>query len=665
MYTKNGTGMSFKKRLILNISYKIPQLPGDIDNDHDITVKRLKKLVPLKKSSHALEAFFLDIDFIRNNVNTLKRMNLFPSSILLWNPEGSLEDIDETFDKELICQEVYTLDNEKYFLTTVRNMYRSLYLERELKKKEEALQEKEKQNRELLKVGVALSAERDNDKLLNLILKKSRDILWADAGSLYQIVNDPDTGKKALLFKIAQNDSNPTDFSEFIMPLNKKSIAGYVASTAKALKISDVYEIDPKAEYSFNKSFDKSSGYRTKSVLTVPMKDHKNEIIGVVQLLNKKRKKSAVIKGEEDADKYVIPFTNRCESLVFSLASQAAVSLENNLLYHEIEALFEGFVMASVTAIEQRDPTTSGHSYRVAAYTVSLAKAVEREQTGLYREVSFSREQIKEIRYAGLLHDFGKVGVREHVLVKAKKLYPDQLKMIRMKAAFIRRTIELEIMRKKFELLMKEGEKGYSEEALYLEKEEKKRIEEIVYYLGTIETANEPTVLSQDASSLLDEIVKKYFIDIDGQKQPFLAEDEYTKLKIKKGSLDKEERTEIESHVTHTYNFLKTIPWTREMRNIPLIAYGHHEKLNGEGYPRRIGAKEIPIQTRMMTISDIYDALTARDRPYKKAVPVSKALDILSYEVADNHIDSELVKIFLDAKIYREKDNLVDKRKNQ
>ncbi|NOY08589.1 MAG: GAF domain-containing protein [Spirochaetes bacterium] len=657
--------MSFKKRLILNISYKIPQLPVDIDNNHDITVKRLRKLVPLKKSSHALEAFFLDIDFIKNNVDTLKRMNLFPSSILLWNPEGSLEDIDETFDKELICQEVYALDNEKYFLTTVRNMYRSLYLERELKKKEEALQEKEKQNRELLKVGVALSAERDNDKLLNLILKKSRDILWADAGSLYQIVNDPDTGKKALLFKIAQNDSNPTDFSEFIMPLNKKSIAGYVASTAKALKISDVYEIGPEAEYSFNKSFDKSSGYRTKSVLTVPMKDHKNEIIGVVQLINKKRKKSAVIKGGEDADKYVVPFTNRCESLVFSLASQAAVSLENNLLYHEIEALFEGFVTASVTAIEQRDPTTSGHSYRVAAYTVSLAKAVEREQTGLYRDVSFSHEQIKEIRYAGLLHDFGKVGVREHVLVKAKKLYPDQLRMIRMRAAFIRRTIELEIMRKKFELLMKKGEKGYSEEASYLEKEEKKRIEEIVFYLGTIETANEPTVLSQDASSLLDEIVKKYFIDIDGQKQPFLAEDEYTKLKIKKGSLDKEERTEIESHVTHTYNFLKTIPWTREMRNIPLIAYGHHERLNGEGYPRRVGAKEIPIQTRMMTISDIYDALTARDRPYKKAVPVSKALDILSYEVADNHIDSELVKIFLDAKIYREKDNLVDKRKNQ
>ncbi len=374
--------MSFKKRLILNISNKIPRLPGDIDNHRDITVKKLEKLVPLKKSSHALEAFFLDIGFIRDNVDMLKRMNLFPSSILLWNPEGSLEDIDEAFDKELICQEVYTLDNEKYFLTTVRNMYRSLYLERELKKKEEALQEKEKQNKELLKVGVALSAERDNDKLLNLILKKSRDILWADAGSLYQIVTDPDTGKKALLFKIAQNDSNPTDFSEFIMPLNKKSIAGYVASTAKALKISDVYEIDPKAEYSFNKSFDKSSGYRTKSVLTVPMKDHKNEIIGVVQLINKKRKKSAVINGGEDADKYVVPFTNRCESLVFSLASQAAVSLENNLLYHEIEALFEGFVTASVTAIEQRDPTTSGHSYRVAAYTVSLAKAVEREQTG-------------------------------------------------------------------------------------------------------------------------------------------------------------------------------------------------------------------------------------------------------------------------------------------
>ena len=657
--------MPVKKNFVLNVSKKIPRIPVQINGNNSVVVKRIDKMHPPKKGSHTLEAFFLDVDFIKKNIEIFTSMDLLPASILLWNPEGKWEKVSDTFNKDLICQEVYSLDNEKYFLTTIRNMYRSLFLEYELKRKEAALQDKEVQNKELLKVGVALSAERDNDKLLNLILRKSREILWADAGSLYQIVKDPKTGKKALLFKIAQNDSNPTDFSEFIMPLNKRSIAGYVASTGKPLKIPDVYEIDPKAQYSFNKSFDQSSGYRTKSVLTVPMKNHKNEIIGVVQLINKKRKKNAVIKCEEDAEKYVVPFTSRCESLTYSLASQAAVSLENNMLYQEIETLFEGFVTASVTAIEQRDPTTSGHSYRVAAYTVSLAKAVERTDTGLYKAVRFTREQIKEIRYAGLLHDFGKVGVREHVLVKAKKLYPEQIEMIKMRAAFIRRSIEFEIMKKKFELLMERGKQNYYKEAPELEKEEKERIGEIVNCLSAIETANEPTVLNKDTTSILDRIVSKYYLDIDGKEKPFITEDEYFKLKIKKGSLDEEERKEIESHVTHTYNFLKTIPWTREMKNIPMIAYGHHEKLNGDGYPRHITAKEIPIQTRMMTISDIYDALTARDRPYKRAVPINKALDILQYEVEDNHIDSELLKIFLDAKIYEEKKKLVEDNKTK
>ncbi len=650
--------MGKNKRIILNVSGNIPDLPQELVEEGGVTIKKIEKLKPFKKASGELEAFFLDVDFINKNAETINSMGLLPASILVWNPEGEWKEFTDKIDTEVVCQEVFSIENKNYFLATVRNMFRTLFLEKELRRKEKILQEKENQNKELLSIGLALSAERDNEKLLQLILQKSREIINADAGSIYQIINKEDSEEKVLLFKIAQNDSNPTDYTEFTMPINKKSIAGYVASTGLALNIPDVYEIDESEEYSFNKSYDKATGYRTKSVLTVPMKDHKEEIIWVIQLINKKKRKT-LLKKREDFEKYVIPFTKRCESIVYSLASQAAVSLENNLLYQEIETLFEGFVMASVKAIEQRDPSTSGHSYRVASYTVALAKAVERTDSGAYRNVVFTPEQIKEIRYAGLLHDFGKVGVREHVLVKAKKLYPHQLEIINMRFAYVQKAIELYFMQKRFELLKSEGEAGYKRRASEIDEEEKQSIRELKNFLDVIQEANEPTLLSGRVSSVIDKIAEYVYTDIGGNIKPLLTEDEKVKLKIKRGSLDDEERKEIESHVTHTYLFLKTIPWTREMKNVPEIAYCHHEKLNGEGYPRGIKGDEIPIQARMMTIADIFDALTARDRPYKRAVPTEKALNILTYEIESNHVDPDLVKIFIEAKVFEEQDRLL------
>ncbi len=647
-----------EKKIVLNISPGIPDLPAELIGEHGITINKIERLNSLKRGSGQLEGFFLDVDFISKNAEKINQLGLLPSSILVWNPEGEWKDITDKIDSEIVCQEVFSLANTNYFLATLRNMFRTLFLEKELQRKEKVLQEKENQNKELLNIGLALSAERDNEKLLQLILRKSREIINADAGSIYQIIKKPDSEEKVLLFKIAQNDSNPTDYTEFTMPINKKSIAGYVATTGTALNIPDVYEIGEGEEYSFNKSYDKATGYRTKSVLTIPMKDHKGEIIGVIQLINKKKKRM-LLKTEKDFERYVVPFTKRCESIVSSLASQAAVSLENNLLYQEIETLFEGFVMASVKAIEQRDPSTSGHSYRVASYTVALARAVERVDWGRYRDIVFTPEQIKEIRYAGLLHDFGKVGVRERVLVKAKKLYPHQLDIINMRFAYVRKAIELHFMKKRFTLLKNEGEKAYRERVREIDEEEIQSIKDLTRFLDIIKEANEPTVLDSGVSSMIDEIAGYVYTDIDGDLKPLLTEDERVKLKIKRGSLDDEERKEIESHVTHTYLFLRTIPWTREMKNVPEIAYCHHEKLNGEGYPRGIRGEEIPIQARMMTIADIYDALTARDRPYKRAVATERALDILNYEIESNHVDPDLVRVFIEAKIYREQEKLL------
>jgi len=305
-----------------------------------------------------------------------------------------------------------------------------------------------------------------------------------------------------------------------------------------------------------------------------------------------------------------------------------------------------------VTAIEQRDPTTFGHSGRVATMTVGLAEVVDRAADGPFRAVRFTREQIKEIRYAGLLHDFGKVGVREQVLVKAKKLYPPDLALIRSRYAFVKRTAEMEYHRERADFLAENGRKGYEEFLGSLDAAHRKELEDLERFLKTVLQADEPTVLPEGSFEELLGLREKHFTDVDGRAQPYLTDDEVRFLTIRKGSLDEAERLEIESHVTHTYRFLLQIPWTKELSQIPIIAYGHHEKLDGRGYPRKVKAAEIPVQTRMMTISDIFDALTASDRPYKRAVPLQRALDIMHEEVKGGMLDGELFELFVDGKVF-------------
>jgi HD-GYP domain-containing protein (c-di-GMP phosphodiesterase class II) len=639
------------RKLVLKVSVKVPDLPKPVLKEPGLSVKRITEF-PGASSGDSLTGYILDRAFIAANASAIRKARLCPGSIVVWGA-GKLP--EKLVAENLLYDEISSFKKPEQLLRMLRNLYRRQLLEKEIERRTELLKAKESENAELLQVGIALSAERDNDKLLSYILRQVRQIARADAGTLYLLERDEATGEQKMRFKIAQNDSNPTEYSEFVMPLSKKSISGYVASTGKVLNIEDAYKIPKNREYGFSKSYDADTKYRSKSMLTVPMMDHKGQILGVIQLINRKRSFAQRIPKPEDAEKIVIPFSRDIEPLVLSLASQAAVSLENNLLYQEIETLFEGFVKASVQAIESRDPTTSGHSNRVAVYTVGLAQAVERGGSGPYKNVHFTPEHLKEIRYASLLHDFGKVGVREHVLVKAKKLYPNQLDMVKMRFAYIQKAMMFSILKERFDSLCNSGLDGYLKVKAEYDKREESYMAEMDGFLNTITAANEPSVLAEDPSRILDEIHGKTFLEKGGQPMPFLTEDEYIKLKIPRGSLDEQERKEIESHVTHTFLFLRTIPWTREMRNIPAIAYGHHEKLDGDGYPRRIPGKEIAVQTRMMTISDIYDALTASDRPYKRAVPPLKALDILQAEVKDEKLDPELVKIFIESKVWEKK----------
>ncbi len=504
---------------------------------------------------------------------------------------------------------------------------------------------------ELTRIGVALGTERDLNTLLDLILTQALRVTSSDAGSLY-LVETTDREPR-LRFQRTQTYSKPeVPFVEFTMPVDRTSLAGYAAITGEPLVIDDAYFLPPDVEYTINRSFDERYGYRTKSMLVIPMKDHKEQVIGVLQLINRKRNWEAVLATPADVEQQVVPYSKRTVELVTALAGQAAVAIENGRLYKDIEQLFEGFVQAAVHAIEQRDPTTFGHSGRVANMTVSLAAVVDRAREGPYRGVSFTREQIREIRYAGLLHDFGKVGVREEVLVKAKKLYPLQLELIWRRHDFVRRTAEREFWRKRAEFLERHGRTGYEEFLRAVEAEHTRELAELDHFMEVVIHANEPSVLPAKRSEEFLALTQRTYQDLTGEPRPFLTDNEIRYLTISKGSLDEEERLEIQSHVTHTYRFLQQIPWTRELQEIPRIAYGHHEKLDGAGYPRGVTGDEIPVQTRMMTISDIYDALTAADRPYKPAVAPARALDIMSDEVRAGQLDRELFRLFVEGKVF-------------
>jgi HD-GYP domain-containing protein (c-di-GMP phosphodiesterase class II) len=561
-------------------------------------------------------------------------------------------DLPAEMPSELLSGFVRQPVGPRQLLVAVRAGYREAAARMETARARSEAANRSREIGELTRIGVALGTERDLKTLLELILTQARRITTSDAGSLY-LVETGDQGQKRLRFRITQTYSKPdAPFVEFTIPVDRSSLAGYTAVTGEPLVIDDAYFLPPDVEYSINRSFDERHGYRTKSMLVLPMKDHKEEVIGVLQLINRKRHPEAVLAAPADVEHQVVPYSRRTVELVTALAGQAAVAIENSRLYEEIERLFEGFVKAAVHAIEQRDPTTFGHSGRVANMTVGLASVVDRADDGAYRAVTFTREQIKEIRYAGLLHDFGKVGVREQVLVKAKKLYPLQLDLIRQRHHFVKRTAEREFWRKRAEFLESHDRKDYAPFLRALEEEHARDMAALDGFLDAVLSANEPTVLPAGRFEALLQVARRTYEDPTGRPHPYLTEEEMRYLTISKGSLDETERLEIESHVTHTYRFLQQIPWTRELQDIPMIAYGHHEKLDGKGYPRRVTGEAIPIQTRMMTISDIYDALSAADRPYKAAVAPARALDIMADEVRAGQLDQELFRLFVEAKVF-------------
>ena len=495
--------------------------------------------------------------------------------------------------------------------------------------------------RSLVDVGIALSAERDHERLLETILSSARALTAADAGSLY-LVEEEETPPVLRIVR-AQNDSVQFDFVERTLPLDRASIAGFVAETGQPLNLTDVGALPAEAPYRFDGGFDRQHGYRSRSMLAVPLTTPQGKTIGVLQLLNRVRRSipegsvTAFLKIE------VVPFDESNEEVAKALAAQAAVAVENRRLSESIRRLFEGFVQASVTAIEQRDPTTSGHSERVALLACGLAERVDAATTGPYADVRIGREELRELRYAAVLHDFGKVGVREQILVKARKLPPGL-------AALIRSRIDQAILSAAAEVWERAARDRWSNEQVSRVLAERVALLERAWAL--VSRADEPTLLTAEASAEVLALKTLRFRDPSGKSRPVVEAGEMAYLSIPRGSLTASERLEIESHVSSTFQFLSRIPWTPDLSRVPEWAYAHHEKLDGSGYPRRLDAAGIPLPVRAITISDIYDALAARDRPYKGAVPSDRALDILRGEAERGTIDAALLDVFIESKVY-------------
>jgi len=517
---------------------------------------------------------------------------------------------DPSFFDSIVPEEL-----DKRLPLVLGNLARQAQLAHQVRQEEEAVTI-------LNEIGHALSAIPDRDALLHAVLFQTRRVVKADGGSLYLVTDDDQ-----LYFGAAQNDTVDFELVANTMPINDRSLAGYVASRGIVQVIEDAYNLPKDAPYGFNTGFDQRSGYCTRTMLTVPMRDRQGRVIAVVSLINRKPQFGVPLGSFDDVQQ----FTRRDVALVRSIAAQAAVALENHRLYEDIRQLFDGFVEAAVTGIEARDPATGGHSHRVAALSVALARAVNTSKAPAFSGMHFTQEDLTELHYAALLHDFGKVGVREEVLLKAEKLYP----------------WELDALEGRFRLYAMQQRCSESDPTLAAAK-----LAEVKRAVGALRQLNRPgTRMEGPNAELIQRAASEWLLLDDGM--PVVLPRDIERLSLFKGSLSDDERQEINAHVEHTQQFLNRIPWTPNLQGIPALAGAHHERLDGSGYPHGLTADEIPIGAKLMAICDVFDALTAGDRPYRSAMTIERGLWILGLEAKAGKLCPDVVQLFVDESIWR------------
>ena len=498
-------------------------------------------------------------------------------------------------------------------------------------------------------ISTEMASHNDKKQLLDAILTESRKLASCDAASLY-LVNQE---KNELHFYMSQNFSSHFEFKEQKMPLSNQSVAGYVALTGREVNIKDVYSLgsEDSNEFYFNRDFDHSANYRTVSMLVIPMRGHENNIVGVLQLINRKKLLYSKLTAE-NALKVTVEFDEDITALLRMLANQAAIFLQKNRLISSVRGLFDKFAEASMRVIEQRDPGTKGHSLRVASTTTALLEALPQSNLQRFRGIHFSKEQILETRYAALLHDFGKVAVSEKVLLKRNKIEESRLEVIFLSIQGEKERLKAEALKEQLELFHhpRPDTEAERKRILYRLNAGLNRLSEFKSIISQLNMPGKGASKAQKEA--LDALFEYQFIDHNGVKRFLLNSVDKELLSLKNGNLTREERMAIESHVVHTKEFLMTLPWPLHLADVPIIAGAHHEKLDGSGYPDGLRADEIPLQAKVMTVCDIYDALVAFDRPYKTEMSAERALAILHEEAKQGLIDRDIVQVFQDAKIF-------------
>ena len=511
--------------------------------------------------------------------------------------------------------------------------------------------ELEDQIKNLSEIGVSLSKEKDMGKLLETILLETKRISVADGGTIYMKTDD-----NRLKFEIMMTDSlgihyggtssEPTPDTMYPVKLynpetnepNYNNVSAYAALTGETVNIKDSYK-EKGFDFSGTKGWDKRHGYRSKSFLTVPMKNHENKIIGVLQLVNAKNPKT----GE------IVPFSTYI-NMIESLASQAAVAITNKNLIRELEVLFESFIKLIATAIDKKSAYTGGHCSRVPEITMMLADAVGKIKSGIYKNFSMTPDERYELYIAAWLHDCGKVATPTHVVDKSTKLETifDRIDIINKKFEILSRDKEIEFLKKTYKL------KNSNKTALTkLKNEYKKQMEQLDEDKAFLEQCNiGGEFMAEELQKRVIQI-SKYPFKEKSKKKPFLSKDEVRNLTIPKGTLLPEEREIINSHISITIDMLEQLPYPEHLKNIPEFAGGHHEKLDGTGYPRGLTGNQMSPQAKMIAIADIFEALTAADRPYKEGKKLSETMRIMGFMNKDNHIDKDLFNIFVKSGVYK------------
>ena len=504
---------------------------------------------------------------------------------------------------------------------------------------------------QLNRIGVALSKERDIDRLLEAILLAAKTITNADGGTLYRT-----TEERTLKFEIMRNDSlgiamgGTTGNAIPFYPINLydkdgrpvlSMVAAYAYHHDTSVNIADAYT-EEGFDFSGTKNFDKKTGYRSRSFLTVPMKNHENEIIGVLQLLNCKDRTS----GE------VVPFATADQHLAESLASQAAIALTNRLLILQLENLFESFIGLINMAIDDKSPYTGGHCERVPMLTMMLAEAVTNVKVGPLADFAMTDKDRYELKIAGLLHDCGKVTTPVHVVDKATKLQTiyDRIDLVDTRFEVVKRDAEITLLRAKLEAA-KTGDAQAARQAERSCEMTLRSINEDRAFLRHVNIGDEQ--MTEPAQERVREIARKYrWRAVSGEMADFLTEDEVTNLTIRAGTLTAAERQVINHHIEVTIQMLEALPWPKHLQKVPEYAGGHHERMDGKGYPRGLSRDQMSVQARVMGIADIFEALTAKDRPYKRGKTLSESLEILGRLKLNGHIDPDLFDVFVWEKVY-------------